>query len=448
MLNNDNDNEIIEQEDESIVFDNSIKEVIVDASTIFPFFDRKDFKIEIPPRTSPEDCIVLEVYRLFNEDGERKREKIKDVDIPIGATKEYVKSMLGSGNFLFVVKNKLNGKFLVSKSIQFIEDDYVYQEKQQKETITKMEGGYDMDVNIIIKEYEELKNKYNDVLREKDNLKDMISTIKNEKARVELELEQSKKNIESLRSENSSYLARLKDYEDNLKSMRDELNALKKEYEKEIKEYEKKINELNNQLRDVNFEKKSLEKDLNNLKETIIELKNEKSKLETENITLRSFKEMKQDNKLTDMLAVLINQLMESNKEKVLANADIIKSKIEALRDIEVTKLQALKDVEDELSEQEISSVDEEPKNDNILSKLIETFGKNFITPIANVLEQAGYSVVNKDELEKAINERVELARLAERKKIAENLEKGKKKIEKVSLQEKDTVIESTNEKE
>ena len=441
------------QDDGEPVFDEKPKTVSVDISEIYPFMPRRRVDVEVYPDEDPSSKFTAEVYQLINEDGDRRRELIRDVDVPKGASRDYLEAMLGSGKFLVVIKN-VNGKYVASRTFDF---GGVEKEPEEKEEIMMypQQPPVNTSDDLIKREYEELKRKFETMLRDKEELMRDKIELEGENQRTKLELEMLKKSHETEVQTLRNTIQSLENELERKKSETDELyskmNKLEDEYrdkvrdiEKRLEEYKEKITELKEELSEVKQERRIIENDYNRVKEELSEKKAYIERLEAEMTTLRNLKELMPkssgDKAITQMLQTLIAQLTQKNVAEVQASAEIRKAELETEREIELARLQSMyqppvEGVGEE--EEEYKEYPEAEPDKGGFTDILKNVIPNFVQPVAEALNKAGYAVMKQEEIEKLLKEREQLAKIEERKKFEEALKKAKEKVTKSKTEEK-----------
>jgi len=406
-------------ENEDIKFVDNVVNETIDVATIFPFLDRKEITITKRKNQDVDGLISLSLYKLItDDDGERKRELIDDVEIPIGATKEYLKSILGDGKYLVILKNKYDGKFLTSKVLEF-EDENVLNKGG------KMLYQDDTGKTFLEREYQNLKIEVEALRKEKERLTEELLTLKTENMKLASERDNAIRNMSIANADMENKNKKIKELEEELK------NA-----QKELKELEKKFDDTKQVIRDYETDKKITAREIQELKEDVNELKTEKTRLETELSNARSMKEImsliKKDDK-NDIVPVLLTSLITHNTEKAKGEIELKKEQLNALKELKLAEIETglRSAIEEEMPEEEEKIEENEKKND-LVSTLLQTLGTSIISPVADYLRKLGYTITKEEDVEKALKEREELARLDERKRLQGKMEEVKKEVSNV----------------
>lgn len=423
-------------EDEQPAFDIQPKTVSVDLSKVATFLAGKDAEVTVVGDEDPVNKIKPELYRIItDDDGERRREKIVDMDIPIGINKDYIKEMLGPGKYIFIVKG-IDGKFITSKVLEFQQEN-----KEEVDMFQERGSGMEQD-SIIGREYQELKRKFDKVLDENNALTRRNGQLENEITKVRNEYELKVANYENkvsnlnekiaqIKSEVAARNSTIEDLKTKIKEAKDETKDTLAELKSEIKDYEKTVKTLEDNNRELRFDNKSLQGELTRMKEELSEKKSQIMAEQAELTSLRNVRDMLKDAKRGSsaddkLLLALIESIAGKSVEEIKAKARLEEKRLEADRDIALAQSTA------NIGGEELPEGEEEPEElppeQGELSKVIGMFGKNFAEPIAKLLNQAGFVVLKQGELEEMLRKREELAKKEMGKVIKERVAGKKKK--------------------
>jgi chromosome segregation ATPase len=271
------------------------------------------------------------------------------VEIPIGATKEYLKSILGGGKYLVILKSKYDGKFLTSKVLEF-EDENVLNKGG------KMLYQDDTNKTFLEREYQNLKIEVEALRKEKERLTEELLTLKTENMKLASERDNAIRNMSIANADMENKNKKIKELEEELK------NA-----QKELKELEKKLDDAKQAIRDYETDKKITAREIQELKEDINELKTEKTRLETELSNARSMKEImsliKKDDK-SDIISVLLTSLITHNTEKAKGEIELKKEQLNALKELKLAEIETglRSAIEEEMPEEEEKTEENEKK--------------------------------------------------------------------------------------